>query len=367
MNAPGEVVDLVTPPPSPEPNIGPLDFVDLVTPPSSPDVGVNDEFLGPDVIGASSGGASSGGASSGYGIGASSGGASSGGASSGSGVAYGTGPCGSSNKDHLLVEHFSFQSGVGSNQARAKSLRNSFGIPHDIVDVEDIRKRVNDVMKDVCTDIGPVYLTGAVDWAIDQTSPLSEFNFLTSVKLEVNGKFQFVGFMTVNDDEASKSCDVTLLCARKGCGGYVYDHAEDYARRRGIKKVVLESVVDKYGFYRKKGFTSTTNNNKELDVFWDKISSVPGIPGDDGTADFFLGHFSRKRKFTGIWPKIQTLLHGYSSKNDLTATLTRQFSRSKMVNIVIDQFGGDAEEFFRKVPEFEQNPGSGTISMEKNI
>lgn len=125
--------------------------------------------------------------------------------------------------------------------------------------------------------------------------------------------------------------------------------------------------MDKYGFYRKKGFTSTAHLNNQLDVFWNRISPVQGIPGDDGTPGFFLGHFSRKRKLTGIWPKIQTLLHGHSVRNGLTATLTKKFTRSKLVNIVIEQFGGDAEEFFARVPDIEQNPGSGTISMEKNI
>lgn len=386
MSAPGhEVVDLVTPPASPGPNIGPGDIVDLVTPPSSPEPNIgalSDEFQGPNVVDdvRASGGASSGGASSGrYGIGggASSGGASSGGASSGgygigassgasSGdIKYGKGPCGSSNKDNLLVEHFSFESGVGSDQERAESLRNSFGIPRNIVGVDEIKNKVNAVMTDVCTDIGPVYLTGAVDWAIDRNKAF-QFNFLTSVKLKVNGEYQFVGFMTVNDDDASKSCDVTLLCAREGCGGFVYDHAEVEARRRGMTKVVLESVVDKYGFYRKKGFTSTTHKNKQLDVFWDRISSVSGIPGDDGSDDFFSGHFGRKRKLTGIWPTIKTYLHGYSEKNTVTANLTRKFTRSKLVNIVLKLFSGNAEQFFTEVPDVEVN-ASGTISMEKNI
>ena len=367
MNNPNhEVIDLVTPPPSP-----PV-VVNLVTPPPTPDVSDDERASS---VGASSGGASSGGASSG---GPLSGGASSGGASSGSGpgsgsgsgreIKFGTRLCDLSNKDKLSIQHFSFNLGPGSNKARAESLRKSFGISDKIKDLDEIRRKVGAVMTDVCTEIGPVYLTGAVDWALDHIDRKDafEFNFLTSVKLvtPVNLEGEFVGFMTVKDNEASNSCDVTLLCAREGCGGFVYDHAEDRARRRGIKKVQLESVVDKYGFYRKKGFTSTTN--KQLDVFWDKICEEVGIPDDDDSKDFFIAHFGKRRKLSGIWPTIQTSRNA-STKNSVTSNLTRKFTRGKLVNIVIKHFGGSAETFFNDAPDVELSAGGGTISMEKNI
>ena len=335
MNNPNhEVIDLVTPPPSP-----PV-VVNLVTPPPTPDVSDDERASS---VGASSGGASSGGASSG--------GASSGGTSE---IKFGSGPCGSSNKDNLSVEHFSFR--TGSKQERAESLRFSFGISPNISDPEEIRTRVNSVMSDVCTDIGPVYLNGAVDWALDRKDPF-EFDFLTSVKLGD----EFVGFMTVKDD-LPNSCQVTLLCARRGCGGYVYDHAEVEARRRGNNKIELDSVMDKYGFYRKKGFTS---RNNKLDVFWDDISVVDGIPDDDGSENFFIRYYGRNRKLSGIWPTIKTYTNA-SEKNSVSANLIRSFSRGKLVNIVRLKFGGDAKAFFDGIPDVEVN-ASGTLSMEKNI
>lgn len=267
---------------------------------------------------------------------------------------FGKGKCAESNKDNLSIEHFSFKEDDNrSTEKRARALRKSFGIPRNINGVNDIKTRVNEVMSEVCVGLRPMYITGAINWAIDRNDAF-QFDHLTSVKLDD----EFVGFMTVKD--SGIECDVTLICAQEGCGGYVYDQAEAYAQRRSIEKVTLQSVMAKYGFYRKKGFSSKT---KLLDDLFDRISNSPGIPGDDNSEDFLITHFWEDRKSSKVWSKIKSL-KGATERNSAIWHLIRNVSKVKLVNLVVAEHKGGAEAFFDQFPQYDRS-ASGTISMEK--
>jgi len=103
---------------------------------------------------------------------------------------------------------------------------------------------------DVCVDIPIGYPEGIAEWACNMRGSY-EFDHLTSI--HVSNKF--VGFTTLkNSTTRRRSTDVLLLCAKSGCGGFLYDLAQENAMSRGYNHITLDSVVDKYGFYRKKGF-----------------------------------------------------------------------------------------------------------------
>jgi len=52
--------------------------------------------------------------------------------------------------------------------------------------------------------------------------------------------------------------------------------------------MTLDSVVSKYGFYRKKGFKCSKAENRPLDDFWDDVMNFPPLAGDDGSEEFLM-------------------------------------------------------------------------------
>ncbi|MBC8569372.1 GNAT family N-acetyltransferase [Zongyangia hominis] len=76
-------------------------------------------------------------------------------------------------------------------------------------------------------------------------------------------------------------CELKLMyvlprCQKKGWGALLYAKAEEYARDRGFRKMLLDTLSesrDAIAFYHKRGFVETEryNGNFHADVFMEKI------------------------------------------------------------------------------------------------
>ena len=186
-----------------------------------------------------------------------------------------------------------------------------------------------------------------------------KFDHLTSI--HVSNKF--VGFSTLkNSTTRRRSTDVLLLCAKSGCGGFLYDLAQENAMSRGYNHITLDSVVDKYGFYRKKGFRCSKADNRPLDDLWDDIMKIPPLPGDDGSEDFLM---TLPRAHSVIPDKLEARL-GKNSLGRVLGVIFQGTKRGQILNVVIQMFNGSVDAFLKRVDYIDVNPNY-TLTMEKNL
>jgi len=268
----------------------------------------------------------------------------------------------SGQKGDVSVEHHTFSRSVKSKQARLSALKKSFAIPHTIGTQKEIEKRVSRAMCGLCTDIPRSYTQLITEWACDMKGILN-FDTLTSVK--VDGKL--VGFLTLNNSKKrDRSTNVLLVCAKSGCGGYVYDLAEENAISRGFNHVTLSSVCIQYGFYRRKGFRCVTQGNRKLDVFWDEMMKIPRTAGKDGTDGSSTTKRRSTRSQTIISSKLRKELGNGDPHHAILARIFKKMGEGHLINIVVQLFNGSVDAFLKRVDHIDIN-WDYTIDMEKNI
>lgn len=256
------------------------------------------------------------------------------------------------------VQHHAFGKGVKHRQKRMSALARSFAIPGTIRRHDDIKKRVIRDMVGVCTDIPRGYPEGIVEWV---SNIRGSYNFDHLTTIHVSDKF--VGFITLtNSTTRRRSTNVLLLCAKPGCGGYLYDLSEKNAIYRGFNHITLDSVVDKYGFYRKKGFRCSKRDNLPLDHFWDDVMNIPPLAGDDGSEEFLM---KLPRAHSAIPSKLEAKL-GKDLHSEVLEAIFQNITRGHLLNVVIQMFKGSADAFLKHVEYIDVNPDF-TITMEKDL
>lgn len=271
------------------------------------------------------------------------------------------GPC-SGLEGKIKIETHSFGRNVKSQSKRISALRQSFAVPGRIRSGKDIKERVTRDIAGLCSGIVPAYAEGVVKWAVD-TKGAYAFDTLTSVR--VGSKV--VGFITLTDSRArQRSTHVLLLCAKSGCGGYVYDVSQANAISRGFKHINLHSVIVQYGFYRKKGFRCVHPDNRRLDAFWDEVIKIP-LMGFERNA--ILEQRMKLRRYSGIQDKVRKMVKKMYSKNTshfVSATILTNIPRGHLLNIVILVFNGSVDGFLECFDSVALN-SDYTIAMEKSL
>lgn len=264
----------------------------------------------------------------------------------------------------IKIENHSFGRNVKSKPKRMSALRQSFAVPEGIGSERNLKERVARDIAGLCTGIVPAYAEGVVKWAVD-TRGAYAFDTLTSVR--VGSKV--VGFITLTDSRArQRSTHVLLLCARSGCGGYVYDVSQAKAISRGFNHINLHSVIPQYGFYRKKGFRCVHPDNRRLDAFWDEIVKIP-LMGGDAERNAILKQRMKLRRYSGIHDKVRKMVRKMYSKNTshfVSATILTNIPRGHLLNIVILVFNGSVDAFLECFDSVALN-SDYTIDMEKHL
>jgi len=273
------------------------------------------------------------------------------------------GPC-SGLGGKITVEHHSFGRSVKPKAKRMDALRQSFAVPKKITTERIVRKRVQRDMAGLCLGIVPAYTEGVVEWAVN-TSGAYAFDTLTSVRV---GR-KVVGFITLTDSPTHKrSTHVLLLCARSGCGGYVYDVSEANAISRGFNHINLHSVISQYGFYRKKGFRCVHPNNRRLDACWDKIIGIPLTSGDS-ERDAILRQRKKLRRYSGIEERVRSTvrkMYGSDNYHPIGASILANIPRGRFLDITILVFNGSIDDFLQCFDSVTLHCDH-TIDMEKNL
>lgn len=264
----------------------------------------------------------------------------------------------------ITIENHSFGRNVKSKPKRISALRQSFAIPEGIGTERNLRKRITLDMAGLCPGIVPEYTEGMVNWAVDMKGTHA-FDTLTTVR--VGSKI--VGFITLTDSRArQRSTHVLLLCARSGCGGYVYDVSQAKAISRGFNHISLYSVIQQYGFYRKKGFRCVHPDNRRLDAFWDEIVQIPLMSGD-AERNRILQQRMKLRRYSGIRDRVSKMVGALYHKNTshfVSSSILTNFPRGHLLNVVILVFDGSVDAFLECFDSATIN-SDYTIDMEKKL